>query len=601
MKFVNYLIGCFKLIAVSLVLFACSGLDDVNSRLERVEKDVLDIKTSISLLKSALEEGKVISQITPLKDEFCSGWVITFSDGSSIIIQNGGNGDSIIDSINFDAGIATIVMLDGTSFSFKTTEFRPRLTSFGFLAQDNNCQLLEDVNGTIEGDSLVVCWIPHLMVNKKLIPHFTFEGDYVIAGDAELVSDTTVCDFSKPVGLIVKWEGQEIEYRVLVHTYTGLPICWIDTENRAPVVSKEEYINATFRLMEGVDTKSPGETIEGNMQIKGRGNTTWNKFPKKPYRLKFENKVSLLNEAKDKSWVLLANYADKTMLRNDITFYLGSVSNLDYTPSSHFVELILNGSYQGTYQLTDKIKISKSRVNVGNDGFLLEIDDYAPYESDTRFFRVNHLGQPCINIKEPAVEYDDENYTYAKQFVLAAEETLFSDTFTDTENGWQKYMDINTFVDYYIISEITKNTDAMWASSFMNLERGGKLKMGPLWDYDLAYGNYCGIADVASSDGFKVKRNPWYSRLFEDPAFVSKVKERYSFFYDKKSDIANRINQMAVYLKYSAQENNNKWGVLYLEGWPNVNAWGSYQNELYFLKEWLFARMDWLKAEFDAM
>lgn len=493
---------------------------------------------------------------------------------------------------------------DNQAISQTECEVEPRIKSMEFHSKDNSQLLINDVVCNIAGDSIITCRIPHFMQSKKLVPRVDYEGDEIrmeSLGGAILVSGNTCCDFSKPVKLVVIKGDKRKNYLVFVQAYTGLPVCWIETEGRVPIESKDNYVNATFRLVEDVVTRGGGDVFEDSVQIKGRGNITWKKFPKKSYRLKFAEKVSLLGEPKDKSWVLLANYADKTMLRNDLTFFMGQISSLEYTPSSHFVEVMLNGSYQGTYQLTDKLKISKNRVDVGDDGFLLEIDDYAPYEEDARYFKVNYLAQPCINIKDPEVEYDDDNYVFIKQFVLKAEEVLFSDSFLDKDNGWQKYLDINSFVDYYIINEITKNTDAMWSSSFMNLIRGGILKMGPLWDYDLAYGNYSGIASMADYDGFRVKTNPWYSRLFEDPTFISRVKERYDYFYNQKQIIAERINAIANYLEYSALENNNKWNVLYLEGWPNVSALGSYQNEVFYLKEWLFKRMDWLKSQYDKM
>ena len=161
---------------------------------------------------------------------------------------------------------------------------------------------------------------------------------------------------------------------------------------------------------------------EADVKIKGRGNSTW-AMAKKPYALKFDEKISLLDEPKDKSWVLLANYADKTSLRNQTAFYMGSISNLDYTPRFHFVDLMLNGRYNGTYQLGEKIKISKDRVNVGDDGFLLEIDAKAGADEIT--FYTNHLNHP-VNIKDPDVEVDDENYNYIKDYVITAEDALFS-------------------------------------------------------------------------------------------------------------------------------------------------------------------------------
>ena len=349
--------------------------------------------------------------------------------------------------------------------------------------------------------------------------------------------------------------------------------------------------------MEDVRTRSAGDVTEADVKIKGRGNSTW-AMAKKPYALKFDEKISLLDEPKDKSWVLLANYADKTSLRNQTAFYMGSISNLDYTPRFHFVDLMLNGRYNGTYQLGEKIKISKDRVNVGDDGFLLEIDAKAGADEIT--FYTNHLNHP-VNIKDPDVEVDDENYNYIKDYVITAEDALFSDHFKDSEEGWQKYMDMDSFVDWYLINEIAKNNDACFFSScYMHLKRGDKLKMGPLWDFDIAFGNVDYNGNY-TSDGFWIKDVTWYSRLFEDPAFVAKVKERFDYFYSRKDDIVSEINANAQYLRYSAQENNNKWHTLYTYTWPNYDIWGSYQNEVQSMKEWLHARFEWLKAEFDKM
>ena len=210
----------------------------------------------------------------------------------------------------------------------------------------------------------------------------------------------------------------------------------------------------------------------------------------------------MLGEHKDKAWVLLGNYADKTMLRNSTAFYMGEISNLDYTPKAHFVELMLNGRYQGTYQLCEKLKRSKHRVDVGDDGFLLEIDDnYLPEDA---VFRTPNLKRP-VNIKSPSVETGSEDYNYVKDFVTTAENALYSTNFTDPENGWQKYMDMDSFVDWYLICEIARCNDAVFFTScYMNLTRGGKLKMGPIWDFDTAFGNV-NYNNNFKTDGFWVK------------------------------------------------------------------------------------------------
>lgn len=487
-----------------------------------------------------------------------------------------------------------------TIYVIKQSEARIGLNSMSFKAEGNPYQLVNDAKCVIKGDSVVECWIPNIMPNKQLVAHLDYIGDRCSIGGIDLVSDVTRCDYKQPMTLTVSSKDTVKNYRVYVHSFTGLPVMWIETENRNEITSKDEYIRGTFKLVEDVQTRSPGDVIFDSLNIKGRGNSTWG-MPKKPYRLKFDKKIALLDESPDKSWVLLNNYADKTMLRNYIAFWFGERSNLGYTPKSHFVELMLNGRYNGTYLLCEKLKISKSRVNVGNDGFLLEID--AKSDADDVTFNTEHLSVP-INIKEPELTFRDSNYIFITDFVRKAENVLFSHNFTDVKDGWRKYMDMDSFVDWYLINEIAKNNDAcFFTSCYMNLKResgGGKLKMGPLWDFDRGYGNvnYNGTYAV---EGFWVNGASWYSRLFQDPVFVQKVKERFDYFYCLKYELMREINENFHYLKYAVLENENRWHTLYVYTTPNYDIWGNYENEVQSMKEWLSARLEWLKREFDKM
>lgn len=481
-----------------------------------------------------------------------------------------------------------------------TDNIDPKLLSVSFFTEDNPLQLIEDISSRVVGDSIVECLIRHIVSDKQLIPVFEYEGDDV-AVDGQLYSSGDKVDFySCPRTITVLSNGKSKDYSLCVKFFTGLPIIWIETDNREDIISKEEYLNATFRLEDNGTTRS--FDIEANVMIKGRGTSSWD-APKKGYRLKFDNKVSLLNEPNDKSWVLIANYFDKTMIRNSISYYLGAISNLDYSPSFHFVELMLNGRYNGTYMLADKLKISKDRVNVGDDGFLVEIDAEVLYEGGT-FFTTDSILSP-ISIKDPEVEVGDDNFVYLQQFFQSAEHTLFSDIFKDTNEGWQKYMDITSFVDWWLIHEITKNTDALsfGKSCYMNLKRGGKLKMGPIWDFDLSLGNN-DVPIISSIEGFIYEdyNNKWYKRLFEDPVFVQKIKERYDYFYNEKDNILREINRESTYLQYSVIENDCRWKILN-QFLPNKNrdVWGSYNNEVQYLKTWLNQRMDWLKMAIDQM
>ena len=474
-----------------------------------------------------------------------------------------------------------------------------KISSITFHSKDNPMQLIGDVTCDIIGDSIINCWIPYLITDKKLIANISYIGDKLLI-DTVTYTTSSRYDFSKPVKLILSNSDTIKKYMLYVYSFTGLPVLWIDTDNGVDITSKENYVRAKFKLVENVVTRSVGETIEDSLSIKGRGNATWTAYPKKPYRLKLDKKYSLLGEPEDKAWVLLANYSDKTFLRNRLAFYLSSISTLDYTPRSHFVELILNGIYQGTYELCEKIEVGENRVNIGKNGFLMEQDGYATTEDDSKYFETNHL-ERVVNIKEPSVDYGDENFNYIHNFVLAAENALYSDNFKDPEEGWKKYLDIETLVDYYLIGEIAKNIDTFRASStYFTLIPGDKIKFGPVWDYDHAFGNYV-FRDSEKYDGFYTKQYGWLPRLFEDPDFVSKVKERINYFYERRFDIISEINDKADYLKHSAIENDMKWGVLFNNYGHDKEIWGNYENEVQYLKKWLNLRICWLKEEFDRM
>lgn len=490
----------------------------------------------------------------------------------------------------------TITMESGEELVFMQGVTDIRFTSFKFLAKNNLVSLISDVEFDIVGDSLLSCFIPYMIDNRSFIPTFECTDAVVKMGEEQVISGETELDCSMPVELKLVSENTEKIYKLQVRCFTGLPIVYITTEEEKAIDSKDEYVKGTVRIVSNNVNGIPD--FEASMKIKGRGNSTW-QLPKKPYKMKFDSKVSLLGEPADKEWVLLANYTDKTQIRNEIAFFMGEMSSLEYTPRTHYVEVVINGVYNGTYQLGEQLKISKNRVNVGDDGYLLEVDARAT--SDDITFTVAHVPYP-INIKDPDVELGSEAYDYVLGYVESLDNVLFSDNFNDPVNGYSKYIDVESFVDWYLINEISKNTDAIFFSScYMNLSRNGKLKMGPLWDFDLAFGN----VDYNTNDnpeGFWLKNNiAWYKSLFKDPAFVSLVKERFDYFYSQKDVIFNEINRNAEYLQYAAVENNNKWSTLYNYTWPNNEVLGSYQNEVQSLKTWLNRRFEWLKTALYAL
>lgn len=367
----------------------------------------------------------------------------------------------------------------------------------------------------------------------------------------------------------------------------------IMTENLQPVISRDDYIAGEITI----SNINEDEDLVLDLEIRGRGNSTWT-FPKKPYQIRFEDKQSILGMAKDKKWILLANYSDKTMLRNEVAFNLSRFSNLDWTPDSRSVELYINHEYVGVYQIVQKVEETSNRVNIGNDGYLLEVDQLSRLDEDDVYFESNNY---LFNIKEPKLDAGDDEYNIINEYIQLTENTLLGDNFTDPVEGYEKYIDVASFIDWYLINEITKNNDAIFFSSvFMNYIPGGKLKMGPVWDYDISLGNI-NFNNNETTDGFWIKNATWYARLFEDPNFVSKVKSRFNYFYNNKNIFLEQIDSSALSLSQAQARNFSTWPILGTYVWPNNVYFPTYNEEVVYLKEWLNERLEWLNVNLNEL
>jgi hypothetical protein len=317
--------------------------------------------------------------------------------------------------------------------------------------------------------------------------------------------------------------------------------------------------------------------------------------------MKLSDKSSFLGMPSDKKWLFLAEYSDKTMLRNKIAFELGYMSNLEWTPDSEFAEVFINDEYNGTYNITQKVEESDNRVAIGDNGYLLELDQLSRIDLDDVYFESVITDKFIINIKEPSLEETSDEYIFIKNLIKDFEEALYSNDFQNDENGYKKYIHLESFIDWYLINEITKNVDSQWYSSiYLNVTPGEKIKMGPLWDFDLAFGN-TDYADTEYYEGWWVRYNPWYERLFQDPAFTEMVKTRFNYFKNNEDYIIQTINIYSDKLKWAQTKNNEKWDTLGKYVWPNPVFYDTYDEEINHLKEWYLNRMQWLDDAFKEL
>ncbi|MGB4958632.1 MAG: CotH kinase family protein, partial [Saprospiraceae bacterium] len=385
----------------------------------------------------------------------------------------------------------------------------------------------------------------------------------------------------------------------------------------------------------GVENKitDPANEYNGKIGIELRGSTSQS-FPKKPYGFetwddKGEDKdVTLLNMPKESDWTLNASYNDKSLMRDGLAYmFAGQI--MDYAPRVRYVELMLNGQYQGVYMLIEKIKRDKNRVDIakmdttddqGDDvtgGYIIKIDKKTGSNSGVGW---TSLYKPLPNSWQTTyfqVEYpksddiSDPQRTYIRDFFYKVENSIAAQDYKDPGTGYRKWVDTKSLIDFIIINELTKNPDAYRLSTFLHKQRdsdGGKLKFGPVWDFNLGFGNvdYCtqGSADglvintfntVCPGDGWVI--HFWWKKFLEDEALYNELKLRWkSLRADQFSD--SRINFMvdsiSTLLGQAQARNFQRWLVLGIYVWPNYFVGSSYASEVTWLRSWLKNRLTYL-------
>lgn len=472
------------------------------------------------------------------------------------------------------------------------TPIAPALKTFSLL-KEHNPDLQEDIEFVRDGTTFGARLEAALPVTS-LTPTFSFDGTEVTLEEVAQTSGTTSQDFTQILTYRVTNEaGTTEDYEIDLTHFTGLPIIFLTTEE--PVVSKDDYVTGTFRLDGGRNYDSVDQM---DMKIRGRGNSTWALHPKKPYQMKLESKRDLFGMLEDKKWLFLAEYSDKTLLRNHLAFELGRRTSLRWTPSGHFAEVFVNGEHDGFYHISEKVEDGSNRVDIGDTGFLLEIDQPSRLDPDDVSFRTDTY---LINIKEPGLAYSDPEFNQVRTHINQFESILFGDNFADPVAGYRAYADVDSFIDWFLVNEIAKNVDAQWYSSiFFHWIPGEKIRMGPIWDFDLGFGNV-DYADATFPEGWWVRWNSWIARMLEDPYFAARVKERYALMDSQRPEIKAAIYAWAEQLNLSQAENDSIWQTLGNYVWPNPVVYDTYEEEVEHLVTWLDTRMDWLAESVETL
>lgn len=416
-----------------------------------------------------------------------------------------------------------------------------------------------------------------------------------------------------------------------------LPIVKINTQNQ--LIQDEPKITALMKIIDnGIGVRNhlndAANDYNGAIGIELRGSSSQSIYPKKSYGFETWDSIgnsldsSILGMPAENDWVLISAYSDKTLMRNPITHETWK-SFGRYAPRGKLVDLVINNDYQGVYWLGEKIKRDKFRLDIAKldstdtsgvdltGGYIVKVDKLTG--SNTHYWQSlfpapNAPSTPVNIIVHYPAEQDllPQQFTYIHQYIDSFEIALNGPNFQDTLLGWRRFASEKSFIDYFILNEFNRNVDAFRSSCYFykdKITKGGKLRMGPTWDYDLSFGNgdFC---DGWKTTGWTYQFNYvcggdswvtpfWWEKLMQDSLFQINLRCRWNQLRMNELNEAylfQRIDSIANLLNESQDFNYKVWPIMGQYVWPNAHIAASYSGEIDSLKTWISARLDFLDA-----
>ncbi|MFK7935857.1 MAG: CotH kinase family protein [Saprospiraceae bacterium] len=423
-------------------------------------------------------------------------------------------------------------------------------------------------------------------------------------------------------------------------TDSNLPIMVIDTDDQS--IPDEPKMMARMGIVNNVEGSrnridDEYNEYDGWIGIERRGSTSQIIFPKIGYGFETRladgsnNNVSLLGMPEENDWVLHGPYSDKTLIRSALAYKLAE-QIMPYAPRTRFIELVIDDEYLGVYVLIEKIKRDGDRVDVprlnadeneGDDltgGYIIKHDKGSNGQNswDSKFSSLSDRdkkSQFLYHYPKPD-DITEAQKDYIQSYVDTLENILKSPDFNDPINGYEKYIDVESFIDFMWVNEISRNVDGYRLSTFMYKDKesseDGRLHMGPVWDFNLAFGNanYC---DGGSRAGWAYNFNQtcpddfwvihfWWERLHQDERFRAKAKERWlELRANQWSDerLQFQIDSMTNLLEEAQGRNFIKWNIFNEWIWPNNFVGNNYSSEVRYMTGWLEERLQWLDERID--
>ena len=414
----------------------------------------------------------------------------------------------------------------------------------------------------------------------------------------------------------------------------NFPRMFISTNGQEIV--DEPKINADLSVVED------NNEIKYKIGIEIRGSSS-QMFPKKSYGFETRSSdwqddidVNLGGFPAEEDWILYGPYSDKSLIRNKLTFDLSN--SIGYKASKvKFYDLYINNDYRGLYVLMEKIKRDENRVDITkleegsvNGGYIVKIDkptgdggDCNTCYDDSFSFRSNYDENGNITEDSPIYfiyhypkpsDINNNQKIHISTIINDFESVLSSDNFDDPDTGYRSLIDLDSFIDFFIINEFTKNIDGYRLSTFINVDIDKKIKMGPIWDFNLAFANadYC---DASNTQGWLYNFNSicpgdiwqvpfWWTRLMESDYFKENLKERWRLLRSttlSNISIESQINSYVDYLNSNKAISQNfyKWPILGQYVWPNYFIGATHDSEIDFLKGWISQRLNWMDGQIN--
>jgi subtilisin-like proprotein convertase family protein len=413
---------------------------------------------------------------------------------------------------------------------------------------------------------------------------------------------------------------------------SNLPIVLINTNNQA--IPDEPKIDAQLKIINhGIGninyvTDFPN-AYNNQIGIERRGSTS-GAFPQKSYA--FETRdvngtakdTIILGMPVEHDWILYAPYNDKTCIRNILTYELANQMS-HYASRTILCELVLNNQYQGIYVAMEKIKRDPNRVDIakllptdifGDDltgGYIVKIDKTTGSNNDGWTSNFQAADNTAIDFlfhypKSDAIQPQQKEYI--KAYIDSFETALASSSFADPTTGYRKYSVPETFIDFLILNEVSKNVDGYRLSTFIHKEKdskGGKLRMGPIWDFNLAWWNadYCSGYDYTGWQYDFSTTCPgdwqlptWWKRMLQDPWFQDELKCRWTTLRQgvlSNNALLSKIDSLSLYINTAEVRHFDKWPLLGVYTWPNPSPIPSdYAGEIAAIKSWILSRTEWI-------